>query len=256
MALSFLLVAVAGLAVGAGAGYVVDQRDRPVTSVAPAPTGPAPDAVGGADTLAEAKPAGRFGPTSGTLERVDAAGLAVRTAAGVVDVPLGAAVTVQRLANAARAELKTGDAVMARGESDGQGKITVRQLQILPPDGPPFSRAAAGRSGEASGATPGGRIGAGPPGTGVKSGIAAGGPGAGGTLAPAGAGSAVVGTVERVAGDQVTLAAPSGSVAITVPDAAQVQRLTSASQADLVPGQSVSIFAAPNGGALVTIIAG
>src|SRR5437762_10083385 len=97
------LTAVVGGCAGAGTARVVAQRDAAATPpavAAVATAGGATASAGGAATtgaaggLAAARPGARGNATTGTVDKVGAGTLTVRTQAGTVDVPLNEQTTV------------------------------------------------------------------------------------------------------------------------------------------------------------------
>src|SRR5205809_697234 len=122
------VTAVIGGAAGAGTARFMAPPNLPATPVAVAATGgaaaapatgAAAAAAAGGDGTVAAKPGGRGGPTTGTVDRVDGSTLTVRTQSGTVDVPLNEQTTLMRQTSVAPTDLKVGDNVFGRGEDVG-----------------------------------------------------------------------------------------------------------------------------------------
>jgi len=230
-----VLTTVVGLGAGAGTARY---------TTAP-PAAPTPVVV--ARAAAPAKSAQGRGPSQGTIDKVEANKLTVRTETGSVDVALTEQATVIKQERLAAADLKVGDSVIGRGEAGSDGKLVVRQLQVTPAGARTAlfgGDDAASKPGGGQAARPGNKPGGGDGGggSGNKPGGSFGGQG----------GEGVIGTLAKVDGATITVTRPNGEAIATLAPGATIQRLAPAAKADLKPGQTVTV-ATPGDRTIVTI---
>ncbi|HEY3109008.1 MAG TPA: hypothetical protein VGL23_09660 [Chloroflexota bacterium] len=226
------LTAVVGAGAGAGAAGIVAQRGATPSPVAVAAAGGA-GAAPGAAAGAAARPGGRGnGATAGTVDKVDGTTLTVRTQSGTIDVPLNEQTSLMRQTTVAASDLKVGDNVFGRGE-DVDGKLVVRQLQIVPAGSRGAALAGlgggAGFGGSPAGQTDEGAAGAGRGGQGGRN------------------GQGVFGTLAKLDGRTITVTRPNGGdMTATLADDATIQRVAPATRDDLKAGQSIVVASPPS----------
>lgn len=214
------IAALLGLATGAGAGYYTTSRvaASPTAAVAGGGSG-AGGGPGGQGGQLAVKPGG--GGNNATIEKVDGTTATVKTQNGnTVDVQLASA-TIQKQEKVASSDLKVGDNVFGRGDAGADGKVTLRNLQIV---------ANLPRVGGGGGQ---------------------GGPGGAGGAQPRGL---VAGSIAKIEGTALTIAPPSGeAISATLAEDAQIQRVAPAQPADLKAGQTVALQR-PQGGTGATVL--
>jgi hypothetical protein len=173
-----LVVAVLGLAIGAGAAAVTGAAGRGgVVAATSGPAGGRQSAGAGAGADGEAGGSGRAGaaqagapagapgapgggqggagrgqgrPTTGVIASIDGDTVVLTTPDGSVSVKLSDGTSLQKQVPAARDDLAPGQRVLVSGERDADGAVAASGVQILG-DGP----AAGAGSGTDSGGAPG-----------------------------------------------------------------------------------------------------